>query len=585
MGKTVGLGSAPVVGRARALLMTRTRLLGPLLPVLLIALLVRPMIWGRTFIGWDWYPHLWHIWHQAGSLEANHGIPSLFSYDTPSVFVPHYAFYGGTLYWFSAAISLLVGSPATAMVLVFVMAFAASYGGWYWLGHQAGLGPWLAHAPAVLFITSSHYLALPYATGGFGEFVALSMISPLLASTWSILRADHLRLAPAAALALSVTLFCGSHNLTLLWGATLLAIVLGGVLAGVPAARRQVTWRGLWRVARIAVPALLVNAWYLLPDIAYHSDTRLAGAVLFAKTQLQIAMPIVAVGNLVSLTRTTASPSVPHLALQLPMLGLAWLAASLLVLRSAWRTAWYRIVLILLGAMAALLVLMTNFSLLWGLPSPYNLLQFAYRLDSYIQLGFAGAVVCALALVVRTPDRRRLLTGALVAVAVVSVGQAATQLRQRPPAKQPAWKTAAPYHTRGGEPAAPDYATTALPPVKAGPSVKYVRFPVTAERGNRAEAIVDAQPGQYLRTNIFTMPQLVRLDGAKFVARELSGALVLRVAGDVQPGAARITLRAAHPWPVVLGWLLTGAGFAALGANGVALALDARRRRRPSAYS
>jgi hypothetical protein len=224
-------------------------------------------------------------------------------------------------------------------------------------------------------------------------------------------------------------------------------------------------------------------------------------------------------------------------------------------------------------------MLMTQFSLLWGLPSPYNLLQFSYRLDGYIELVFAGAVVCGLALAVRASDPRRLLTWALVAVATVSVVQAATQLRQHPPSPRPIWKKAAPYHTRAGEPSAADYTTTALPSVKVGPGVKFVRFPVTAERGDRAEVIVDAQPGQYLRTNIFTMPQLVRLEGAQFFAREPGGALILQVAGDVQPGAARIALSAAHPWPVVLGWVLTGAGFAALAANGAGCALGARRRR------
>jgi hypothetical protein len=581
MGKTAGLRPASIVGRARMARMRPlgTRLLGPLLPVLLIALLVRPMVWGRTFIGWDWYPHVWYIWHQAGSLEAGHGIPSLFSYDTPNVFVPHYAFYGGTLYWFSGALSLLVGSPATAMVLGFVMAFAASYGGWYWLGRQAGLNRWLAHAPAVLFITSSYYLALPYATGGYAEFVALSMIPLLLAATWSILCADRLRFAPAAALAVSVTLYCGSHNLTLLWGTTTLAIILGVVFAAVPAARRSMTRAGLWRVARIAVPAVLVNAWFLLPNIAYQADTSLANAIPFAKGQLQLFMPVVSFERLVSLTRTSAAPNVPHLALQLPVLGLVWLAAGLVVLRSARRTPWYRTMLILLFAMAVLLVLMTHFSLLWGLGSPYNLLQFSYRLDAYIELGFAGAVVCGLALVVRTPNRRRLLAWALIAVATVSVVQAATQLRQRPPSPRPIWKKAAPYHTRAGEPSAVDYTTTALPTAKLGSGVKLVRFPVTAERGDRAEVIVDVQPGQYLRTNIFTMPELVRLQGARFVAREPSGALILQVAGDVQAGPARIALSAARPWPVTLGWVLTGVGFAALAANGAGGALGARRRR------
>ena len=291
-------------------------------------------------------------------------------------------------------------------------------------------------------------------------------------------------------------------------------------------------------------------------------------------------MPAVTFEHLVSLTRTTASTFVPHLALQLPILGLAWLAAGLVVLRSAWRTPWYRMVLILLCTMAVVLVLMTNFSLLWGLGSPYNLLQFSYRLDSYIALGFAGAVVCALALVVRTPNRQRLLTWALVAVAAVSVVQAATQLRQHPPATQPVWRTAAPYHTRAGEPSALDYTPAKLTAIDVGSSgFEFVRFPVTAERGNRAEVIVNAQPGEYLRSNVFTMPQLVRLEGAQFAAREPNGALILQVAGDAQPGAARITLSAAHPWPVVLGWVLTVIGFAALAANGAVLALRARRRR------
>ena len=187
--------------------------------------------------------------------------------------------------------------------------------------------------------------------------------------------------------------------------------------------------------------------------------------------------------------------------------------------------------------------------------------------------------MCGLALAVRSPERRRFLTWALVAVATVSVVQAATQLRQHPPSPRPTWKKAAPYHTRAGEPSAADYTTTTLPSVKVVPGVKFVRFPVTAERGDRAGVVVDAQPGQYLRTNIFTMPQLVQLEGAQFVAREPSGALILQVAGDAQPGAARIALSAGHPWPVVLGWVLTVAGFAALAANGAGWALRARRRR------
>jgi hypothetical protein len=38
--------------------------------VVVIALLARPMVFGRTFVGWDWYSHQWYIWHQAGALEG-----------------------------------------------------------------------------------------------------------------------------------------------------------------------------------------------------------------------------------------------------------------------------------------------------------------------------------------------------------------------------------------------------------------------------------------------------------------------------------------------------------------------------------
>ena len=45
----------------------------------------------------------------------------------------------------------------------------------------------------------------------------------------------------------------------------------------VPETRRMVTRRGLLRVLAVVVPAMAVNAWYLLPDLAYHSHTLIVG--------------------------------------------------------------------------------------------------------------------------------------------------------------------------------------------------------------------------------------------------------------------------------------------------------------------
>ena len=80
-----------------------------------------------------------------------------------------------------------------------------------------------------------------------------------------------------------------------------------------------------------------------------------------------------------------------------------------------------------------------------------------------------------------------------------------------------------------------------------------MRFPTDGERGYPVKATVRASPGDYLQTNIITMPQLVHLEGARFVGRQEVGQAVVQVTKDAKPGTAVLTLRAAHPWPVAWG--------------------------------
>ena len=106
-----------------------------------------------------------------------------------------------------------------------------------------------------------------------------------------------------------------------------------------------------------------------------------------------------------------------------------------------------------------------------------------------------------------------------------------------------------------------------------------MRFPADGERGHPAKVTVTAKPGDYLQTNIVTMPQLVQLDGARIVGRQEAGEAVVQVSKDVKPGPVVLTLRAAHPWPVTGGAILSLLGLAGLALNGVAIAIGARRRR------
>jgi hypothetical protein len=545
----------------------------------LIAVLARPMVFGRTFIGWDWYPHQWFISHQAESLKAT-GLPTLFSHSQDAVFVPHFAFYGGTLNAVAGALTLLTGDANSAMVILFIGGFVACYGGWYWLARACGLGDWWAHVPAALFISAPYYLSMVYANGSLHEFVAVSVTPSLIASVVSVLRADRLRAAPAAVLAVSATLFTGSHNLALLWGSTMLVLVGILLFAVAPPLRRAVTRAGVLRVGAVVVPAVLVNGWFLLPDIVYQSHTVIANSNYLTKQNLVWGMALVQPSDLFSLGRANARFDYQHMAVQLPLLGVAWVVLALVLVRSTWRTSWYRVTVILLVLMTALVVVMSRLALVRGLPSPYNLLQFSYRLEAYILLAFAGAVIGVLVLLGRSGRRKALWAWVLVPVLAWSIVGAIGQLRQRPPSGLPEIQAALPYRTSAVPPGAADYSTNDLPLIPYQPGVSVVRFPTGGEDGHAVKVTVPASPGDHLQTNIITMPQLVHLEGARFVGRQEVGQAVVQVTKDAKPGAAVITLRAAHPWPVVWGSILSLVGLAGLALNGVVIALAARRRRR-----
>lgn len=541
------------------------------------------MVIGRTFIGWDWYQHQWYIWHQAESIKDN-GFPSLFAHDRFAVFNPHFAFYGGTLYAFAAAITIFVGDSGAAMVIVLTLGFAGAYGGWWWLARQAGLGPWLAHAPAVVFVTGPYYLAIIYATGGFGEFMAVSAIPLLLASAFSVLRAERLRAGPAALLAVSVMAFTGSHNLTLAWASILLVIVLGALFATLPKLRSTLTRPGLLRVAGVAIPALMVNAWYLLPDLAYQSHTFISTWDTLSEGDLLGSAHMVRASHVLSPGRASSVTTIPHFSLQLPLLAGAWILVALVVARAAWRSGPFRAVLILLAAAVGLYALMKSPAVIWDLPRPINNIQFSYRIESYIFLAAAGALLGAALLLSRRGGRGRgrattIWTWALVAVCAWAIGGAAYQLRQQPPAIEHEWTEAAAYYPDKIVPNTWDYSTNQLPNLTETPGAPAARFsPVDAQDGDRATTTVVASPGAIVKTNIITVPELVRLEGGRFVGRGGLGENFVELDDDATPGAAKLTISAARPWPVVGGWILTLLGLAGLAANAVVIARGRGRR-------
>jgi hypothetical protein len=545
--------------------------------IIVIALVTWPLVFvGGGFSG-DWPTHLWFVWHQGEAL-LHDPRPSLFVHYDDGVFYPHFAFYGGTLYTLVGGLSaVLGGSGRNAYVCSWILAFAAAYAGWVWLGRMAGLGRWRAQLPAVLFVTSPYLLTTTYVRGDWPELLAVCSMPLLVAAGGSVLRDDRLRLLPALALALTTIAFTGSHNLTLLWGTTFLAVLGVALWAAVPAARRLVTRGAALRAASVVVPAVLVNAWYLLPDLAYQAHTVISAQYGNWRYLLEARMDLVAPAHLFALDRPTALPAAAEFVLALPVLAMGWaVIAGGLTLPRARGGTWARLFVGWAVTAAALIVLMTHAGLVLALPRPYVMIQFTYRLESYVLLAITGAVLAALVLLRDAPRRISGWTWVLVPVLAVWVSGAIGQTAGHPGGGQVSSFLKPTIGSMGifGDAGVPELQRIRLP---------QVRFPPEQVRHDRVTVTARVAPGQAVDTNLMTMPALVTIEGATLIGDhttqhdgDVRRHAVLRIDPGATPGAARITIRAAHPPAVTIGRVLSLVGILGLL---VALGRPALRRR------
>ncbi|HVR04465.1 MAG TPA: hypothetical protein VMS02_00375 [Solirubrobacteraceae bacterium] len=564
-------------------------------PALVVLLLAWPLLFTNATFNEDWLNHLWYLWHQSRALRAD-GHPSLFLDYSGGVLYPIYAFYGGTLYVLGGALALLLGdAPLRAYLLSYLLGFAAAYGGWYWLARMFGLARPLAHIPGLVFVTSAYYLTMIYGLGDWPEFIATSTLPLLIASGLSVLRAPRLRGWPAFALAASAVVFFGSHLLSAIWGATVLALVGLALLAYVPAARVGLTRAGALRVAGLVLAALLVNAWFLLPTVAYESQTVIANAYPHFRELLRTSAYTVSAKNLFTLSRAHASGTV--LVLALPVLAIGWVLVSLaLSLREGRRGTWLRVLLVLAGATCALTLAMTHPGILLALPRAYSTLQFGFRLESLVLMGISGALLAALALAAqpaavapRGPARSRASaahtrrTGtrtsteagpgggwgtkwrwALAPIAALSLAGAAQQVSAHPQSRSRATATSsylAPVFEQEG---LLDYVDDNLPIWRR--TLPQVTFPPGALRGESATEVVRAAPGGLVDSNLRAGPDLVHVTGARIVATDAQADDVLRIdrqQGDAA-GPATVSIAPAHTLPIVLGGALSVLGLLAL---------------------
>jgi hypothetical protein len=554
---------------------------------LILGALTWPLLFSSSGFAGDWKNHLWLMWQQARYLKAD-GAPSLFLNSSHLAFNPIYAFYSGTLYAVGGLLSLALGeAPLQAYVTIYILDFTAALGGWYWLGRMARLGRWAALVPGVVFVTSTYYVVLVYVRGDWPEFTGVSMIPLMVAASLSLLRAEGPRLRAALALAASSIVFFGAHSITILLGVTTIALTGTLALILVGEARQLVTVRGIARVSGVLVPAVLVNAWYLLPALAYESRTFIGSDYHLAQKHevLRFSTRWVSFRHLFTFSRTSAivgGPSPFPLSLSLPVLAIVWILVGIVILPWGGRSRAWRRTLLICAALATLVTLaMTHAGLLLALPNVYSTIQFSYRLESYVLLECSAAILAALVLARGGPRRIRAWAWMAIPVCAVSLIGAIQQIRAYPPGES-RYRALKPGAELEG--ATDNSYQDVSAPVINGRGLVTLGIPKQSIHDDRVSGPVRLRAGTLVATNIVAGSYLLHVTGARPVGTDsLTGAMVLRVgsaadrASNDRATASQpaITVSTGNGLPIVLGRLLSLAGIGVL-AIGLVLIAAAR---------
>jgi hypothetical protein len=544
-----------------------------------------PMLLTRSGFAIDFTNYLWTAW-AAGRELVHAGHPAYFLNTTGAgIFYPWCAFDGGPLYMGTGLISWLLGGHGeVAFVAVTMFSIAGSYGGVLWLGRQLGLGGWTAHAPALTVVTSAYYTTNLYGRGAWPEFIAVGVIAPLLASALHLARTPAWRPLPILTFVVSIAIFTGSHNITLLWGT---AVIAGAALVlwlalGLPG---RLPYRRLVAISGLGLTGVLINAWFLFPDIAYEGKLAVHSLPPFDWPYTsEFNTPAVIFNPLRSVPSHSGTPA---LYAQAPDWFLAWgLAAGVLLLlrrpsARRLRRAWIGAVVIV----ATLLGMVMSRQFWSVLPYPFVEIQFPFRLGSYIFYAVAGLVlVGALALqrVGAADHPGRAVAGLRLALLVACGTSLGLCLWQE-------WvpNTLFPnsYRNRGAALASvnvlprtwydPGIYHDASEPEVAVPPKRFLYISPSRIHGDRFAAWMRLPPGpQPIQTNIGGGAYMVHIAGVQRLGRNPEGYAVVR---RVNNGRGPVYIVIEAPFSLVLGagWILSTL---AIFTTAIILLRSARRR-------
>jgi hypothetical protein len=558
-----------------------------LVSLVVVAVVSAPLL--RTNAPLDLVNHLWVSW-AGGKALAQAGHPSYFiNTTTQGVFNPWFAFYGGTLYMATGALSQLSGHPYVAFAAVTVAAIAATYVGTLVFGRQFGLRGLLAHAPALAVVTSAYYITDLYGRGAWTEFIALSAIAPLAASMIILIRAPNWRPLPVFCFVVSAVVLTGSHNLTLLWSVTIAVAALLVIWIGLGRPSR-LPYRRMAMVAGLGLLAVLVNGWFLFTDVVYARDvvtsttsTDPTGAVAAFDAASVLFDPF----------RTWPSSSAfPSIYVQVPEWFLGWgLAAGAALLwqpraSKSLRRVWISVVIVV----AVLLALILDNSIWTHIPFPFNQIQFPFRLNGFLLFAVAAVVLLgALALEPAAPAERRRRTLAKFRIALLAVAAMSAVLC--------VWQEWVPSTTVAGYFVSRDAAfvgANVLPvsfyavdpyadisaPIVPVPAGRNLTIDPAEVQGDRFAGRVAAPPGMApIQTNIAGGDYVVHISGLRWLGRNPTGFAVVQRLKNGR-GQVNIVVSTAHTAAFVAGSILSIVALVMLLAILIYTAVRPRLRRR-----
>jgi hypothetical protein len=391
-----------------------------------VALLALPFIL-RQNAWWEWANAYWFLERQTAHVSA-HGTPTFFLHLRDGAFYPHYVFYGGFIFSALAYPAAIVGAwPVFAATTA--AALAAGYAGIWWTARNLGLSERLAILPAATFATTPYVLSTLYGHGAWAELIAINAAAVMLGGLTAVLwHPERGRGRALAALAASGAIIAGTHNITLLMSSIALPLI---VLTLLPLAPRDAGARGLAGRAGLALLAValgigLTAAW-LVPNLWLGRHTLVADPALSQRVLWTDAF-LFTPANVLS--PWPAVPSVVRgrswLHTQPPVLLMAWAALALLTIMWARRRAPDRVTaaaagLIALGAGLLLLVL----NPIWwrSFPAVVQVIQFPYRVITFVAIVAALAITVAL-VTISGARTRRAMTSALVVLVGAQVAMA-----------------------------------------------------------------------------------------------------------------------------------------------------------------